>query len=158
MMYYLVENGSILSGPHAAQSHEVKLRTSCGNPELLDLTRYGYLPEVREALTQWQVHGAPVVESDRVFVPVVDRPIGEVRAERIAQINYEAGRRIESVWPLWAQSNAALGVYPESDANACRQWIEQHIDASNTATARVNAATTAAEIDAVVVAWPEAAA
>lgn len=85
-------------------------------------------------------------------------PIEQLRAQRLAQINWEAGRRIESVWPLWAQSNASLGVYPESDANACRQWIEQHIDASNTATARVNAATTAAEIDAVVVAWPEAAA
>jgi len=85
-------------------------------------------------------------------------PLDQLKAQRIAQINYEAGQRIESVWPLWAQSNAALGVYPESDAIACRQWIEQHIDASNTAAARVNAATTAAEIDAVVVAWPEAAA
>jgi hypothetical protein len=85
-------------------------------------------------------------------------PLDQLKAQRIAQINYEANQRIESVWPLWAQSNAALGVYPESDAIACRQWIEQHIDASNTATARVNAATSAAEIDAVVVAWPEAAA
>lgn len=83
--------------------------------------------------------------------------IDSLKAQRIAQINYEAGRRIESVWPLWAQSNAALGVYPESDAIACRAWIERHIDASNAATAQVQAATSAAEIDAVVVAWPEAA-
>ena len=95
----------------------------------------------------WQAHNESLGEPPSLEVQ---------KSRRIAAINAEAGRRIESVWPLWAQSNASLGVYPESDANACRQWIEQHIDASNTATARVNAATTAAEIDAVVVAWPEA--
>jgi len=149
-MIVTIDTNAVLEGPFT--SAEDYLRWVMAMAAKSYQSQYGTATADAGIQASWQAHNGQLVDSSGELSLEVQR------SRRMAQINYEANRRIESVWPLWAQSNAALGVYPESDANACRQWIEQHIDASNTATARVNAATTAAEIDAVVVAWPEAAA
>jgi hypothetical protein len=86
MIYYQVKDGKIVSGPHGADSTYVKKLTSCGNPELLNLTTYELLPERREPLGEYQRAGSPVVMTDHVLIPAVDFTQDEIEAAKGAII------------------------------------------------------------------------
>jgi len=85
MRYYHIDNGAIVSGPHAANSAYIKRLTRCGQPEKLDLAAFGLLPEVHDTLGEHQRYGEPVVEAAQVRVPAVDKTADELAAELQAQ-------------------------------------------------------------------------
>lgn len=75
---------------------------------------------------------------------------------RIEAINTECTARIYSRWPADKQNSAALGVYGVVKLADCKAWIEDHVDASNTASNAVLAATTIEDVESVTVTWPVA--
>lgn len=83
MRYYHINmlTLEILSGPHEIQSTYIRRLTSCGNPELLDLSTYGLVPEVYETLTDTQKHGIAIVSADAVTFPAIAKTAGELAAE-----------------------------------------------------------------------------
>jgi hypothetical protein len=85
-------------------------------------------------------------------VPVT--PLADLKAARIAAINDECTARILAVWPLEKQISATVGIYGSAELAAMTAFIDAHIEASNTASDAVNVATTAAQVEAVTVAWP----
>lgn len=102
------------------------------------------------------------------------RDLVETQAAAIAAIKAEAGGRILAAFPLHVQLNAQAratelllaasegGWTPDEAAEAAalqamRNAIKAMRAASNEAEARVLAAATNAEVDAVAPAWPEAA-
>jgi hypothetical protein len=76
------------------------------------------------------------------------------KAARIAAINAECRARILAAWPIEKQVSALAGVYGAAQRTAMETLIAAHIDASNTASDLVTAATTAQDVEAVTVAWP----
>lgn len=77
MLYHIVNN-AILSGPHADQSDYVRKLTRCGTPDVLDLSEYSLVPEVKPSLGQYQSYGDPVVSADAVTFPVIDWTQAEI--------------------------------------------------------------------------------
>jgi hypothetical protein len=73
---------------------------------------------------------------------------------RLILLRNEASRLITTKWPLWAQNNCALGVYPDATVAQCTADIAAVIAASNTAEDAIEAATTVAEVEAVTATWP----
>ena len=94
-MIYHISNNVIIAGPLTERDPYVVRLTRCGNPEALDLTEFGLLPEIREPLGPQQSHGEPIVSADAVTIPAVDWS-----AEQIA----EAQR---AQWAAQAQSRRA---------------------------------------------------
>ena len=80
--------------------------------------------------------------------------LDEVKAAAIAANRAECRQRIEAVWPDWAQSNAALGVYSPDLATVCRDWIAANVAAENAAADKIELAATVEAVAAVKVEWP----
>lgn len=78
-------------------------------------------------------------------------PLPDAKIEKIEKIRAEAKSVIESKWPVWKQSNVALGVY---EGTTCADDIASVITASNAAEDAVDAATTVQEVEAVSAIWP----
>jgi len=78
----------------------------------------------------------------------------QVKAARIAAINFECRSRITATWPIEKQLSALAGVYGPTELQAMTDWVDAHIAASNTASDAIDAATTTASVEAVTVAWP----
>lgn len=98
--YYHVNKATleIISGPHAPLSTYVKKLTSCGNPDLLDLSSYDLVPEVREPLADGQKHGEPVVTAEAVTIPAIAKSAEELAADkqsRIAQMETACREYVE---------------------------------------------------------------
>lgn len=72
----------------------------------------------------------------------------------LKQIRVDAASHITTKWPLWAQNNCALGIYPEATVAQCAADIAAVIAASNAAEDAIGAATTVAEVEAVTATWP----
>ena len=77
---------AILSGPHAVNSDYVRRLTRCGTPEVLDLSQFDLVPEVKPALGQYQSYGEPVVTADAVTFPVVDWSQAQIDAYEAEQL------------------------------------------------------------------------
>ena len=86
-------------------------------------------------------------ELDAVAVPAA-------RTVRLAAVRAEAASCITAKWPLWAQNNCALGIYPDATVAQCAADIAAVIAASNAAEDAIEAATTVAEVEAVTATWP----
>ena len=82
--------------------------------------------------------------------------LANMQAQKIAQINAEAQARITAIWPLWAQSNVALGIYSDPKSTSCRDCITSHVLASTRASDAVRSAETVDAVNAVAVNWPPA--
>lgn len=80
MNYYHIdkETLSIISGPHDLFSVYVKKLTCCGNPDLLDLSSYGLVPEIIPERTMQQKYEGVTVFEDRVEKIVVDKTQEEI--------------------------------------------------------------------------------
>ena len=77
------------------------------------------------------------------------------KAERITTINAECRARLLARFGDPAeQVSRAIGVYGASEQSALTTGIAATIDASNTASDAVTAATTVEEVGAVTVTWP----
>lgn len=77
------------------------------------------------------------------------------RAQRIASINAECRARLLARFGDPAeQVSRAIGVYGLAEKSALETGIAATIDASNTASDAVTAATTISEVEAVTVTWP----
>lgn len=96
MSVYHIDNGTLVSGPHHEQSQYVKLLTGHSNPECLDLTEHGLLPEVRPEIDTTQQYGELVVYLDRVEWSVEPRPAPTVEAV-MAALELAVDQHIESV-------------------------------------------------------------
>ena len=117
------------------------------------------------------------IETARVLITWVAQEwdLATAKSARIDAINAEAGNKIVAVMPEYKQRNAlALGLemattygadpasWPSAEqavyAAASAKWafIKSIRDASNTAVAAVNSATSNAEVRAVSVVWPNA--
>lgn len=86
--------------------------------------------------------------------PNASEVLAAAKVSRKASINAEAQSRILAVYPLEKQSSASLGIYPAEYRATMTEDIASVIAASNTACDSVDAATTVAGVDAVVVSWP----
>ncbi len=77
------------------------------------------------------------------------------RASRIEQINAECRARLLSRYgPAEEQVSRSIGVYGATEQSAMQAGIAATIDASNTASNAVLAATDIAAVEAVSVSWP----
>jgi len=85
---------------------------------------------------------------------VTERPLAEVKSDRLTAIRREARTRIEAKYPSWYQNNVALGIYPQSFGDTMKDAIASVIQASNVAEDAVDAATTVADAVAVQPTWP----
>lgn len=88
MYYYHISRNplAIISGPHDIQSEYVKTLTSCGNPELLDLSRYDLVPLIEEELGDDDDFGDPVITETGVTRTKVQPTLPEVRRRKRARI------------------------------------------------------------------------
>lgn len=89
MYYYHISRRNplaIISGPHDIQSEYVKTLTSCGNPELLDLSRYDLVPLIEEELGDDDEFGDSVITETGVIRTKVQPPLPEVRRRKRARI------------------------------------------------------------------------
>jgi hypothetical protein len=101
-----------------------------------------------EMIQEWLDEGNPIAPYAKY------NSLEQAKAGHIADINSECRRRILEVWPLEEQQSCSLGVYGPEYANDCRDWIAANIEASNVATAQVEAAKAVAEVAAVAPSWP----
>ena len=112
----------------------------------------------------WQTRSGPVAVPDgdgwRAEWTVEDRPLDEVKAERLQAVRDEAGARILAFAPLYRQANTMRALYGEDDA--AREDAVQLFDRIDAIRAACDAAeedilaATAAEAAASVTAdWPE---
>lgn len=90
------------------------------------------------------------------------KPLADLKACAISRVNEKAGIIITDRIPLWKQNNynaranqmnhKAIGLYTQADQDewnameALWTWVQSVRDASNTATAAINAATTGQQI------------
>ncbi|KZM40953.1 hypothetical protein OA92_15345 [Marinomonas sp. SBI22] len=56
----------------------------------------------------------------------------ELMALKLAEVDAECTRRIELYWNQVGQLNAALGVYSDENAAACKHWITANLNARET--------------------------
>ena len=85
---------------------------------------------------------------------IADAELPAAKSFAVAANRAEARRRILARWPLEQQSSATLGIYPQSVADTMRANIAAVIAAENDAADLIDAATTVAEVEAVVPNWP----
>ena len=73
-MYYHINKDTltIISGPHSVQSDYIKKLTRCGTPEVLDLSDYNLVPEVKNPIDHYQSYGEPIVTETEVTIPLVE--------------------------------------------------------------------------------------
>lgn len=85
---------------------------------------------------------------------VVERPLAEVQAAKLAHIRMQAQEMIYQKYPAWVQSNAALGVYPVVFTDTMKDNIAAVIAASNVAQDAIEIALTTDEVNLVEATWP----
>ncbi len=83
MLYHLQDN-TIVAGPFSERDPYIVRLTRCGTPEVLNLTDYGLVPEIKPPLGEYQSYGEPVVSADAVTFPIRDWSAAEI-AEYEAQ-------------------------------------------------------------------------
>ncbi|WP_292077559.1 MULTISPECIES: hypothetical protein [Brevundimonas] len=88
-----------------------------------------------------------------IYFPEEDRwsygTLAEHRASRKTAIRTEAHGRTLSIWPLWKQANAALGLYDQDKAGRCRDYLARVQDYVDTLDAQIDAAPNHDAIEAV---------
>lgn len=107
MTYYHINKStlSIIKGPLATGSTYIKKLTSCGNPELLDLSLYDLVPCVKESLGLNQRYSSvPIITTTAVTFTAEDIPQEDIDASLAEQL--------------------ALNI--ERMDIACRNWLDKH--------------------------------
>lgn len=63
--------------------------------------------------------------------PIIERPIEEIEAERIASIKAKAGQIILARYPEYKQTNAQLGIYGQEYLDTMKAFIANIVKQSN---------------------------
>lgn len=63
--------------------------------------------------------------------PIIERPIEEIEAERIASIKAKAGKIILARYPEYKQTNAQLGIYGPEYLDTMKVFIANIVKQSN---------------------------
>ena len=166
MSYCLIEEGSITDGPRDLPK---AWRNISGLNLLSDarLKELGWLPYINtepsfdadtQYLTSEKVIGEDAVTetytvNDYTEAEMTTR-IADAKVARNVAIRAEAQTVITADYPLWFQSNVALGVYDSTVGDPMKAAIAAIIVASNTAEDAVEACTTLAEIRNTTPTWP----
>lgn len=79
-MIYHIQNNTIIAGPFSVSDPYVRKVTRCGTPETLDLSEYGFVPEVKPAISEHQSYGEPIVTADAVTFPITDWTAEQIAA------------------------------------------------------------------------------
>jgi hypothetical protein len=136
--------------PHLPDDGFPMWRPIVDSPPAYDPATQNRTQNAQEA---WTIGAESVV----VTYTVTDRPVEDVRSEKLASIRADAQAHILSAYPLWVQTNIAMGIYPADVGDPAKTWIASVITESNRCEALVNAAATLADIVAVTPIWPEVA-
>ncbi|MBU0598732.1 hypothetical protein KKF61_07170 [Patescibacteria group bacterium] len=86
--------------------------------------------------------------------PIPEPTLAEVKIKRQNEIKAETKAYILSIYPLEKQVSASLGIYPASYVTPMSSFIASCIEEENRCFDAVEAATTIAEIDAVIPVFP----
>ena len=78
-----------------------------------------------------------------------------LRSQFLQYIRGQAQDYILSAYPLWSQSNIAMGIYPAEVADPAKAWIASVITESNRCEALAYAAESLADLLAITPIWPE---
>lgn len=73
----------IISGPYDLDSPELRKITRCGTPELLDLSKYNIVPELKDPLGDYQYYTTPEVYLDHVRIPICDKTEVEIAEDNL---------------------------------------------------------------------------
>lgn len=158
MIYYHVnlETNKIVAGPFSPQDRYVKNVTKCGNPELLDLAAFGFLPAAPSTATDDDDLGTPVFSGGEVVFPTVQPTLAEVRRRKRARVAEICANKIDNAVAVSGSS------YDASAANrALLHELLGHAERNPTATVVVKqkngtpVALTLAQLRAVVAAVAE---
>lgn len=88
---------------HSDHAAFVKKLTNCGNPWMLDLAEFGFVPVVMTPVGPGQKRGAPLLADGVYTYPAVDKTPEEIKAETfVAQITPRQCR-------LWLSRAGLLG-------------------------------------------------
>ena len=86
-MLYHIQDSTILAGPFSERDPYVIKLTRCGTPEVLTLSDYGLVPEIKPPLGEYQSYGEPTITPWAVTFPVVfwtPEQIAEYEAQALA--------------------------------------------------------------------------
>lgn len=123
-------------------------------------TIIAYLYPNARPLVDFTIANGTIVQWDGAIGPqptqqqIDDATLPTAKSLRVTDIRAQAQARILAKYPLWRQTNAALGVYPQAYASQMQADIAAVIEASNAAEDAVTAAADVAAVDAVNPNWP----
>jgi len=111
-MYYHINkaNLTIIKGPISIQDPYIKVLTSCGNPEALDLTPFDLVPLVKSPLGENQRYSNRVIVfPDKVEIEIEDIP--ELELMIIAREIFKANRQemVDNIKVTTTQGNTFDG-------------------------------------------------
>ena len=96
-----------------------------------------------------------VMGDGTVRVPTLAEMLAAFKTAKLAAINVECRARLVARFgDALEQNSRVLGVYGAGERDAMLSGISATIDATNTASGAVDAATTIANAEAVAVTWP----
>ena len=97
MVYYHIDlaTNKIVAGPFYPSDLYVRQATSCGNPELLNLSDYGFLPSDEVTSSDDDDYGDPVISGTVVVRPKVQPTLSEVRRRKRERVNEICANRLD---------------------------------------------------------------
>lgn len=97
MVYYHIDlaTNKIVAGPFSPSDLYVRQATSCGNPELLNLSDYGFLPSDEVTSSDDDDYGDPVISGAVVVRPKAQPTLAEVRRRKRERVNEICANRLD---------------------------------------------------------------
>lgn len=97
MVYYHIDlaTNKIVAGPFSPRDLYVRQATSCGNPELLNLSDYGFLPSDEVTSSDDDDYGDPVISGTVVVRPKAQPTLAEVRRRKRERVNEICANRLD---------------------------------------------------------------
>ena len=97
MVYYHIDlaTNKIVAGPFSPSDLYVRQATSCGNPELLNLSDYGFLPSDEVTSSEDDDYGDPVISGTVVVRPKEQPTLAEVRRRKRERVNEICANRLD---------------------------------------------------------------
>lgn len=97
MVYYHIDlaTNKIVAGPFSPSDLYVRQATSCGNPELLNLSDYGFLPSDEVTSSDDDDYGDPVISGTVVVRPKAQPTLAEVRRRKRERVNEICANRLD---------------------------------------------------------------
>lgn len=99
MVYYHIDlaTNKIVAGPFSPSDLYVRQATSCGNPELLNLSDYGFLPSDEVTSSDDDDYGDPVISGTVVVRPKTQPTLAEVRRRKRERVSTICDNKLDGV-------------------------------------------------------------